>query len=137
MWFIQKSDITENEKIVDTAEFEGMYAKKDSSNLSMYQDYSIDFPDDIKKDRRGEDSADNWEEITLYNTNGDIYLNNILIEDAKLYSPEGEYTWTKEGTNDRFMWHHTQYKKIDYACTRIREQKMDSELLLDLDMNHR
>ncbi len=130
-------DITENEKIVDTAEFEVMYAKKDGSNLSMYQDYAIDFPDDIKKDRRGEDSADDWEEITLYNTDEDIYLNNIAIQDAKLYSPEGEYTWTKERTNDRFMWPHTQYKKIDYACTSIREQKMDSELLLDLDMNHR
>lgn len=128
-------DITEKDKVVDTAEFELMYAKMDGSNLSMYQDYAIDFPDDIKKDRRGKASDDDWEEITLYNTNEDIYLNNILIEDAKLYSPEGEYTWTSERTNDRFMWPHTLCRNIDYACTRIREHKMDSHLLLDLDMN--
>jgi len=129
-------DITVGNKIVDTAEFEVMYAKKDGSNLSMYQDYAIDYPDDIKKDHTGENFTEDWEEITLYNTNEGIYLNNIVIHDAKLYSPVGEYIWSEKRTNDRFMWPSTQFGKINYACTRIREQIMNYALILDLDMNY-
>jgi N-acylglucosamine-6-phosphate 2-epimerase len=129
-------DITAGNRTVDSAEFEVMYAKKDGSNLSMYQDYAIDFPDDIKKNQTRENSTDDWEEITLYNTDEGIYLNNIVIHDAKLYSPDGEYTWSEGRTNDHFMWPSTQFKKIDYACTKIRKQEMNSELILDLDMNH-
>jgi len=129
-------DITDGNRMVDTAEFEVMYAKKDGSNLSMYQDYAIDYPDNIRKDRTGESFTKDWEEITLYNTNEGIYLNNIIIQDAKLYTPEGEYIWTQERTNDHFMWPSTWCKKMDYACTRIQRQQMNSELILDLDMNH-
>lgn len=128
-------DITDGNKVVDFAEFQLLYAKKDGSNLSMYQDYAIDFPEDIKKNRNGEYSKDDWEEITLYNTDEGIYLNNIVIHDAKLYSQEGEFTWTEGRTNDRFMWPDSKFKKIDYVCTRIRKQVMNSELILDLDMN--
>ncbi len=129
-------DITDGNRMVDTAEFEVMYAKKDGSNLSMYQDYAIDYPDNIRKDRTGESFTKDWEEITLYNTNEGIYLNNIIIQGAKLYTPEGEYIWTQERTNDHFMWPSTWCKKMDYACTRIQRQQMNSELILDLDMNH-
>ena len=129
-------DITDDNKIVDSAEFEVMYAKKDGSNLSMYQDYAIDYPEDIKKDRTGENDSEDWEEITLYNTNEGIYLNHIEIHDAKLYSPEDEYVWTEERTNDHFMWPSVQQRKINYACTKIRGQQKNSQLILDLDMNH-
>lgn len=128
-------DMTAGNKMVDSAEFEVMYAKKDGSNLSMYQDFAIDYPDDIKKNRTGENFTEDWEEITLYNTNEGIFLNNIIIHDAKLYSPEGEYIWTEARTNDRFMWPSTQCTKIDYACTRICEQQKNSEMTLDLDIN--
>lgn len=130
-------DITADNKIVDSAEFEVLHAKKDGSNLSMYQDFAIDYPEDIKKDRTGVNFTQDWEEITLYNTNEDLYLNNLVIKEAKLYSPEGEYIWSEGRTKDRFMWPSTQCKKIDYVCTRIREKQMDSELILDLDMNYK
>jgi len=128
-------DITAGNRVVDLAEFEVMYAKKDGSNLSMYQDFAIDFPEDIKKNRDREYSKDDWEEITLYNTDEGIYLNNIVIQDAKLYTPEGEYIWSEGRTNDRFMWPSTKFTNIDYACTRICNHEMNSELILDLDMN--
>ena len=128
-------DLTDGNREVDRAEFEVMYAKKDGSNLSMYQDFAIDFPEDIKKDRTGENYTEDWEEITLYNSDEGIYLNNIVIQDATLYNPEGAYVWSEGRTNDRFMWPSTQCRKIDYACTRIRKQQMNSELILDLDMN--
>lgn len=128
-------DITAGNEAVDSAEFEVMHAKKDGSNLSMYQDFAIDFPEDIKKNRAGEYTVDDWEEITLYNTDEGICLNNIVIHDARLYSPKGEYRWSEGRTNDRFMWPSSKFMKIDYACTRIRSQEMNSELILDLDMN--
>ena len=128
-------DLTDGNRIADSAEFEVLHARKDGHNLSMYQDYAIDFPDNIKLDRTGVPSGDDWEEITLYNTQEGIYLNHIAIDDAKLYTPEGEYLWSEERTNDRYMWPSTQCKKMDYACTTIREAEKDNHLVLDLDMN--
>ena len=58
-------DLSDGNKAADTAEFEVWHAKADGSNLSLYQDFAIDFPDDIKKDRAGEPSED-WEEIILH-----------------------------------------------------------------------
>lgn len=130
-------DITDGNRIVDSAEFELMYAKKNGSNLSMYQDFAIDFPDNIKKNRAGEYSENDWEEITLYNTDEGIYLKNIVIHDAKLYLSDREFTWTEGCTNDRFMWPDTTFTKIDYVCTQIRSLTMNSDLILDLDMNRK
>ena len=128
-------DQTVGNKIADAAEFEVMFAKKDGSNLSLYQDYAIDYPDDIKKNQTGVNFTEDWEEISLYNTDEEIYLNNIVIRNARLYSPEGETVWTKKCTNDRFMWPNTQCTRIDYVCTKIQEQTEDSELILNLDLN--
>ncbi len=128
-------DKTDNNKIVDMAEFEVMFAKKDGSNLSLYQDYAIDYPDNIKKNQTGVNFTEDWEEITLYNTDEGIYLNNIVIRNATLYSPDGEFAWTEKHTNDCFMWPNTQCRRIDYACTKIREQRKSRDLILDLDMN--
>lgn len=128
-------DRTDNNKIADMAEFEVMSAKKDGSNLSLYQDYAIDYPDNIKKNQTGVNFTEDWEEITLYNTDEGIYLNNIVIRNAKLYSPDGEFAWTEKHTNDCFMWPNTQCRRIDYACTKIREQRKNRDFILDLDMN--
>lgn len=127
-------DITDGNKEVDHAEFEVFHAKADGSNLSMYQDFAIDFPDDIKKDRQAEPSED-WEEITLYNTDEGIHLNHIVIQNAALFSPNGQHAWTKDRTEDEFMWPSVSCPKVDYACTRIIKQSVHSELVLDLDMN--
>lgn len=129
-------DITDGNKVADRAEFEVLHAKANGSNLSMYQDFAIDFPEDIKKDRQGNPSED-WEEITLYNTEEDIYLKNITICNAVLYSQEGEHVWTKDRTNDEFMWPSVSCPKVDYACTRIVKQTAHSGLVLNLDMNRR
>ena len=129
-------DLTDGNKETDRAEFEVLGAKADGSNLSLYQDFAIDFPDDIKKDRNGEASED-WEEITLYNTDEDIYLNGITIRNATLYLGEQQFVWTKDRTNDEFMWPSVSCPKVDYACTRIVKQAAHSELVLNLDMNRR
>ena len=128
-------DMNDDNKLVDSAEFEVLYAKADGSNLSLYQDYAIDFPEDIKRDRTGENYSEDWEEVVLYNTNEGIRLTNIVIKNATLYSPEGAHEWTSARTNDSFMWPSVDHKKIDYPCTRIVEQNKHSELKLDLDMN--
>jgi len=127
--------MNEDNKLVDSAEFEVLYAKADGSNLSLYQDYAIDFPEDIKRDRTGENYSEDWEEVVLYNTNEGIFLNNIIIKNATLYSTEGEFEWNAARTNDSFMWPSVEHKKIDYPCTRIAKQNKYSELTLDLDMN--
>lgn len=129
-------DITEGGRLADSAEFEVLYAKKDGSNLSLYQDYAIDYPEDIKMNQTGVNQTQNWEEVTLYNTNEGIYLNNIIIRDAKLSSTNGEYIWTEKRTNDRFMWPNTKCDRINYACTKIQKQVMDCELTLDLNLNY-
>ncbi len=129
-------DLSDGNRVADRAEFEVLHAKADGSNLSMYQDFAIDFPEDIKIDRKGELSED-WEEITLYNTDEDIFLNNITIRNAMLYSREGQYVWTKDRINDEFMWPSVTCQKVDYVCTRIVKQTAYSDLILDLDMNHR
>ena len=128
-------DMTEGDRVADRAEFEVLHAKADGSNLSMYQDFAIDFPDDIKMDRNGNPSENDWEEITLYNTDEDIYLNNLIIRNATLYLGDEEYLWTKDRTNDEFMWPSVSCPKVDYVCTRIVKQTAHSELVLDLDMN--
>lgn len=122
-------DMTEGNKIADSAEFEVMYAKADGSNLSMYQDYAIDFPENMK----GE-SAD-WEDVVLNNTDEGIFLKNIEIHNAMLYTPEGGYIWNEGRTRQRFMWPNVDCHKVDYVCTRIVQVGMNSELILDLDMN--
>ena len=128
-------DMNENDKLVDSATFEVLYSKADGSNLSIYQDYAIDFPEDIKRDRTGANYSEDWEEVILYNTNEDIYLNNIIIKNATLYSTEGAHEWTAERTNDTFMYPSAAQDRVDYPCTRILEQNKYSELKLDLDMN--
>jgi hypothetical protein len=128
-------DMNEDYKLVDTATFEVLYLKADGSNVSLYQDYAIDFPEDIKRDRTGENYSEDWEEVVLYNTNEGIFLNNIVIKNATLYTPEGPCEWTEERNNDSFMWPSYEYKKIDYPCTRILEQNKFSDITLDLDMN--
>lgn len=128
-------DMCEDGKLVDSAEFELLYAKKDGSNLSLYQDYAIDFPEDIKRDRTGENYSEDWEEVVLYNTDEDIYLNNIVIKNATLYTPEGACEWNAARINDSFMYPSAAQKKIDYACTKILEQNKYSDITLDLDMN--
>jgi len=129
-------DLSDENRVADCAEFEVMGAKADGSNLSLYQDFAIDFPDNIKKNREGEASED-WEEITLYNTDEDIYLQNITIKNATLYLDETQYVWTKDRTNDEFMWPSVSCPKVDYACTKIVKQSAHSELVLTLDMNRR
>lgn len=128
-------DLTMGGILADSAEFEVLYAKADGSNLSMYQDFAIDFPEDIKKERTGKNASEDWEEVTLYNTDEGLFVNNIEIHNAKLYTGDTAYTWTEGRTNDRFMWPDVCCKKIDYVCTRIVKQGMNSELVLDLDMN--
>lgn len=127
-------DLTDGEKVADSATFELLYSKADGSTTSFYQDYSIDFPEDVKMDTKGEPSAEDWEEITMYNTNEDVYFKNAKISNALLFDMKGGHSWTEEYTKDRYMWPNT-LTKIKYPCVAISAEKRDYEMTIDMDMN--
>lgn len=127
-------DLSDGEKLADSVTFELLYSKADGSTTAFYQDYSIDFPDDVKMDTSGNPSYDDWEEITLYNTNENVYVKNIKISNCKLFNSSGENLWKSEFTKDRYMWPNT-LTKIKYPCVKISNSKQDYQMTLDIDMN--
>jgi len=127
-------DVTDGNKTVDSKEFSLKYTKTDGSNTAYYQDYAIDFPDDVCKDTNNNDSKD-WDQVVLYNTNQDLYMRNIQITDVYLYNASGSYLWTEEYTEDRFLWPY-KTRAVDYVCTTVNVTKKDYETTIDLDMNH-
>lgn len=131
--FLSIIDITDGNKTVDTKEFSMSYVKADGSNTAYYQDYAIDFPDDVCKDTNGNDSKE-WDQVVFYNTDEDLYMKNIQVSDAYLYNPSGSYLWTEEYTEDRFLWPY-KTRTVDYICTTVNAVHSDYETVIDLDMN--
>ncbi len=127
-------DVTNGNKKVDSKQFSLYYSKADGSNIAIYQDYALDFPEDIRKDTKNEDT-DDWEQITLYNTNQDLYMKNIQASDLRLYNASGSFLWTEELTADRFMW-PDKTSTIKYITTTVTQTKKDNETTIDLNMNH-
>lgn len=126
-------DLTAGGKTVDSKQFPMKGTKPDGSNTAYYQDYAIDFPDDVCKDTAGRDSKD-WDEVIKYNTDEDLYMKKIHISNATLYHPSGSDCWKNEYTEDRFLF---PYKTInvDYVCTTVNTINEDCETVIDLDMN--
>jgi hypothetical protein len=127
-------DVANANKKVDSKTCNLYYSKKDGSNISLYQDYAIDFPDDVKMDTTGQYSGD-WEKVVAYNTNQNLYMRNITVSDACLYKSSAAYKWESGLTNDRFMWPEKS-NNIKYACTTIRSVKQDVSCIIDLDLNN-
>ncbi|QNK42013.1 hypothetical protein [Caproicibacter fermentans] len=126
-------DVTEKNRQVDSKTFTLYYAKKDGGNLAVYQDYAMDFPEDVRLDTKKVPSTD-WEQITLYNTDEDLYMKNIVGSDLCLYNDSGSRPWTADRTADRYMW-PDKTSCISYVTTTVTQIKKDSETKIDLNMN--
>ena len=123
-------DLTVN-KEADSVLLQARYAKKDGSNVSFYQDYALDFPVGVKLTTQGVPSENDWEEITLYNTDEGMYLKNLRIVGVTL----NDQPWTAEQTDRRTLWPDCHNVKIDYPVVRISHASFDTEMQIDLDMN--
>ncbi|WP_411678349.1 hypothetical protein [Caproicibacter sp.] len=126
-------DITAGNKTVDSKSFPMKGTLPDGSNTAYYQDYAIDFPDDVCDDKREHDFRD-WDHVMAYNENENLYLKNIRISEATLYGPCGSRPWTEECTEERFLW-PDRTRKINYVCTTVYNVQKDRELIIELDMN--
>lgn len=127
-------DVTAGDKKVDSKTFSLYYAKKDGKNIAVYQDYAMDYPEDVRLDTQKQISTD-WEQITLYNTNEGMYMKNIVAKDLSLYDASGCHPWTADRTADRFMW-PDKTSSIKYVTTTVTQNKQDTDTTIDLNMNH-
>lgn len=123
-------DLSDGNKEVDSIQFEFLYSLKDGSNTSFYQDYAIDYPDNVKFGSNGDYSIDPTE-ITLYNTDQNIYMRKIIITNAML----GNQAWSRSNSICRCMWPDRSNSKINYPVVIVRSASFDTDLVLDLDMN--
>lgn len=126
-------DLTTN-KVADSVEMESAYTLKDGSNTSCLQNYALDYPDDVKFDTHGNRSEDDFVEITLYNTDEEIYMKNLTIMDAKISNNQSEFTWSQTQTQNRSMW-PDQNVAFDYEVVKVWKNSFDSSFTLSLDMN--
>lgn len=124
-----------DKKIVDSVEFESQYSLADGSNTNYLQDYAFDYPEEVKYDTSKKYSEDDFAEITLYNTNENLYMKNIVIDNAKIYKNGKEYDWTEEHTRDRAIWPDDSVSKIDYPVVQIWSKQYDNSFIVDFDMN--
>lgn len=126
-------DLTDNKK-ADSKKFEAAYALADGSNTAYLQNYALDYPDEVKCDTQGKYSNEDFVEITLYNTDENIYMDNVKVENAVIYDTNGEYDWTEEYTQNRSMWPDKNIN-IDYEVIKVWSESFDNNFTLSFDMN--
>lgn len=126
-------DLTDN-KVADSKEFETAYSLASGENTSFLQNYALDYPEDVKFDTNGKPSADNWVEITLFNTDQGIYMKNVQISGATLSLNDSEVVWTEEQTSNRGVW-PDKNEKIDYEVVKIYKDSFDNKFTVTFDMN--
>ncbi len=129
------TDLTDN-KVVDSKEFEAAYALANGTNTSYLQNYAIDYPENVKYDTSGNFSEKDFVEITLFNTDQDIYMNNLKIENALVYKNGDSHIWTEEHTQNRSMWPDKNIA-IDYEVVKVWVNNLDNSFSLSFDMNRR
>ncbi len=129
-------DLT-SDKEVDRAQFRVKGMKCDGSNTVYLMDFALDYPDDVKKDTAGNPSKDDWKEIALYNTDENLYMRNVVVENVKIYAGGNEYVWDKTRTNNRSLWPDIHMTEVDYPCTKViaNEEDYDFSFRVDIDMN--
>ena len=130
-------DLTEGRE-ADSIMFQARYAKKDGSNVSFYQDFAIDMPEDVTRDHQGNVYKDDgtlsdevWEKIILYNTDEDVYIRNMKITNSCLNGKP----WTADKTRLRGFSPDTRQTHIDYQVVRVSRANFDNEFRIDIDMN--
>ncbi len=128
-------DLTTDKK-ADEAVFYVKNLKADGSSTSYLMDFAIDYPGNTKMGTDGKPSED-WCDITMYNTDEDLYLQNIIVENVKIWKNGVEQVWDDTVTDHRALWPDCNMKQIDYPCTFLvcDEENYDSSYRVDLDMN--
>ena len=129
-------DLTEGRE-ADSVTFQARYAKKDGSNVSFYQDFAIDMPDDLMRDPDGNiyevDSAisdEGWAGIILYSTNEDVYLRNLKVVDSMLNGQP----WTADKTRLRGFSPDSLQPYIGYEVVKVTHANFDNEFQVDIDL---
>ena len=129
-------DLTEGRE-ADSVTFQARYAKKDGSNVSFYQDFAIDMPDDLMRDPDGNiyevDSAisdEGWAGIILYSTNEDVYLRNLKVVNSMLNGQP----WTADKTRLRGFSPDSLQPYIGYEVVKVTHANFDNEFQVDIDL---
>ncbi len=124
------------DKEADRVSFYVKGMKADGTNTAYLMDFALDYPANVKKDTSGNPS-DDFVEITLYNTDEDLYLQNVLVENVKIYKNGEEFVWDETRTNNRALWPDMTETSFDYACVKVItiEDTYDYAFRVDLDMN--
>lgn len=129
-------DLTEDGKLADTRTFTVKGLKHDGSNTAYYQNFALDFPENIMVEANGKVGsvyADaDWQKTTLYSTDENIFMQNICVTDAKLYLNDNAKQW-EEGVMG--IWPDASIKTIDYASTTVVKGNNYYSYRIDLDMN--
>ena len=128
-------DITDD-KEADRTTFRVKNMKCSGTNTAYLMDFALDYPENVKLDTAGNASED-WTEITLYNTDENLYMRNVVVENVKIYAQGNEYVWDDSRTKNRSLWPDINIPEIDYACTKViaNEETYDFSFRVDLDMN--
>ncbi|MBO4501328.1 MAG: hypothetical protein J5760_03715 [Clostridia bacterium] len=128
-------DLTKD-KEADRTAFRVKSMKCSGTNTAYLMDFALDYPENVKLDTAG-NASDDWAEITLYNTDENLYMRNVVVENVKIYSGENEYVWDSARTQNRSLWPDVNIPKIDYPCTMViaDEEYYDYSYRVDLDMN--
>ena len=129
-------DLTDGEKLVDTRTFTVKGLKCDGSNTAYYQNFALDFPENIMVEADGKvgsiyANAD-WEKTTLYSTDENVFMQNIRVIDAKLFKNGVAKQWD-EGVLG--LWPDMSLADIDYPCTTLIKGENYFDYRIDLDMN--
>ncbi|PKM61737.1 MAG: hypothetical protein CVU97_06855 [Firmicutes bacterium HGW-Firmicutes-21] len=123
-----------DERIVDSIEFESAYSLADGSNTSYLQNFALDYPGDVKLDTSGNPSENDFIEITLYNTDEGLYMKNITIENAMLFEGGSQHPWTDDRTQNRSLWPDCSMG-VDYAVVKVWVDTLDDSFTVSFDMN--
>lgn len=126
-------DLTAGGIEYDRASFRTFHTCKDGHNTVYYQDYALDFPDNVKYDTSSQPVDSNWPEITLYNTDQSIYMKNLKILNITI----NNQPWTADKTANRALWPDCTMAWMDYPVLTVSHGNFDSEWLIDIDMNRK
>lgn len=133
--FISVLDLTRN-VYADIALFRVKGLDQTGKNTACLMNFALDYPPDTKFDRNGRPSED-FAEITLYNTDEGLYLKNINVRSARVWSNGRWHAWLPRYTDHRGVWPDISYKMFDYDCTRVTfgSRITDDTFQVDLDLN--
>ena len=130
---------TGSERLIDSVSFSAADMLCDGSNTAYYQNFALDFPDDLKVGADGKpgvsyDAAD-WPASVLYSSDEGLHMQNINVTDARLCGPDGETVWNEDVNETLGLWPDKTVSDIDYVCTRVVHDTPYSRYRIDLDMN--